>query len=57
MKILVTGADGFLGWHTRARLSCLTEHEVVPVGRETWADLPGLAEGADAILHLSLIHI
>ena len=56
MKILVTGADGFLGWHTRARLSCLTEHEVVPVGRETWADLPGLAEGADAILHLAAMN-
>ena len=37
MKILLTGADGFLGWHTRAA-GCTrsTDHEVVPVGRDDW---------------------
>ena len=34
----------------------MTEHEVVPVGRGNWADLPGLAEGADAILHLAAMN-
>ena len=32
MRVVVTGADGFLGWHTRVRLRALTDHEVVPVG-------------------------
>ena len=32
MKIVVTGAKGFLGWHLRCRLAALTDHEVVAVG-------------------------
>ena len=35
MKIVITGAHGFLGWHTRARLHTLTDHDVV-------ADVDGL---------------
>ena len=31
MKILLTGAHGFLGWHTRVRLRALTDHDVVLV--------------------------
>ncbi|MBA4084740.1 MAG: capsule biosynthesis protein CapF [Kytococcus sp.] len=53
MKILLTGARGFLGWHTRLRLHALTDHEVVPVGREEWADLPSLVYGADAVIHIA----
>ena len=53
MKILLTGAHGFLGWHTRVRLRALTDHEVVPVGRDEWADLPALAHGCDAVIHLA----
>lgn len=53
MRIVLTGADGFLGWHTRARLHALTDHEVVAVGRERWADLAVHAAGADAIIHVA----
>ncbi len=53
MKILLTGAHGFLGWHTRARLRALTDHEVVTVGREQWADLGKHTEGVDAIIHVA----
>ncbi len=53
MKILVTGSDGFLGWHTRCRLRALTNHEVVPVGRGRLPVLSDLARDADAILHLA----
>ncbi len=53
MKLLLTGAAGFLGWHTRARLRALTEHDVVAVDRADWADLRRLAHGADAIVHIA----
>lgn len=56
MRILVTGAAGFLGWHTRARLHALTEHEVVTVTRSTWARLPELMDGADAVIHCAGIN-
>jgi len=53
MNILLTGARGFLGWHTRARLRALTEHAVVAVGREQWAELALHAKGVDAIIHVA----
>lgn len=53
MKILLTGAAGFLGWHTRLRLQALTNHEVVPVTRADWPFLGDLIQGADAVLHLA----
>lgn len=53
MKIVLTGAGGFLGWHTRLRLHALTDHEVVPVTRTTWTDLPRLVAEADAVIHLA----
>lgn len=53
MRVLLTGAAGFLGWHTRARLHALTEHEVVAVGRGEWGHLGTLAEGVDAIVHVA----
>lgn len=53
MKILLTGAHGFLGWHTRARLRALGAHEVVPVGRDQWTELPRLVHGVDAVLHVA----
>lgn len=53
MKIVVTGAAGFLGWHTRCRLHAYTDHDVVPVGRGNGDSLPDLVEDADAILHLA----
>lgn len=53
MKVVVTGADGFLGWHLRCRLAALTDHEVVPVGRAEFGELDRLAADADAIVHLA----
>ncbi|MDA8438546.1 MAG: NAD-dependent epimerase/dehydratase family protein [Propionibacterium sp.] len=53
MRIAVTGADGFLGWHTRVRLRALTDHDVIPVGRDHWAGLPDVVRSADAVLHLA----
>lgn len=53
MKVLLTGADGFLGWHTRTRLQALTDHHVVAVGRRQWPDLADLVDGADAVIHLA----
>ena len=53
MRVVVTGADGFLGWHTRLRLLALTDHEVVPVSRATWGGLGDALRGADAVVHLA----
>lgn len=56
MKIVITGADGFLGWHLRCRLHALTEHEVIAVGLEDWENLDRLASDAEAIIHLAGIN-
>ena len=53
MKVLLTGSDGFLGWHTRVRLRALTAHEVVVANRRCWSDLRRLARGADAVIHIA----
>lgn len=53
MKVVLTGAGGFLGWHTRVRLHAQGQHEVVPVTRHTWEDLGSLLRGADAVIHLA----
>lgn len=53
MRIVLTGADGFLGWHARVRLRAITGHELVPVGRDNWAELPSLVADADAVVHLA----
>ena len=53
MKILLTGAAGFLGWHTRVRLRALTDHEVVAVDRDEWPDLARYAKGIDAVVHVA----
>lgn len=53
MKVLLTGADGFLGWHTRTRLFCHGEHQVVPVGLPEWDQLGELIQGCDAVIHLA----
>lgn len=53
MKIVVTGADGFLGWHLRVRAHAEGNHEVLPVSRENWADLPDLVASADAVVHIA----
>lgn len=53
MRIVITGASGFLGWHTRLRLGALTNHAVVPAGRAEWPDLPSLIRDADAVIHVA----
>lgn len=53
MKILLTGAGGFLGWHTRIRLHAQGEHEIIAVTRDTWADLPDHVAGAEAVVHIA----
>ncbi|MDO8119921.1 NAD-dependent epimerase/dehydratase family protein [Isoptericola sp. b490] len=53
MRILVTGAGGFLGWHTRVRLHARSQHDVVPVDRSAWPQLADLARGIDAIVHIA----
>jgi len=53
VKILLTGAEGFLGWHLRCRIHATTDHEVVPVGRADWDRLPSLVPGVDAVIHVA----
>lgn len=53
MRVLLTGAHGFLGWHTRLRLHALTDHEILPVGRDGWSRLPDLMAATDAVIHLA----
>lgn len=53
MKVVVTGAQGFLGWHTRVRLRALTDHEVVMAHRDNWDDLESIVAGADAVVHIA----
>ncbi|WP_322920498.1 polysaccharide biosynthesis C-terminal domain-containing protein [Nocardioides renjunii] len=53
MKILLTGAEGFLGWHLRCRVHATSEHEIVPVGRAEWDRLAELVAGADAVIHVA----
>ena len=56
MKIVITGAHGFLGWHTRARLHTLTDHDVVAIGRDDWDELQTHVADADAVMHLAGIN-
>jgi UDP-2-acetamido-2,6-beta-L-arabino-hexul-4-ose reductase len=53
MKVVLTGAAGFLGWHIRCLLHATTDHTVVPVARDTWARLPELVADADAVIHVA----
>lgn len=53
MRVVITGADGFVGWHTRVRMHATTEWDVVDVTQEAWTDLASLLEGADAVVHLA----
>jgi len=53
VRVLLTGSHGFLGWHTRARLRALTNHEVVLGDRTAWPQLKELARGVDAVIHLA----
>lgn len=56
MRVVVTGADGFLGWHTRVRLKTFTDHDVVAVPQDAWPHLTSLVAGADAVVHIAGIN-
>jgi UDP-2-acetamido-2,6-beta-L-arabino-hexul-4-ose reductase len=57
MKVLVTGANGFIGKNLKMHLQEKGGFEVVPFTREhTEQDLPGLLEGVDWIVHLAGIN-
>ncbi|WP_330476577.1 polysaccharide biosynthesis C-terminal domain-containing protein [Terrabacter sp. C0L_2] len=53
MKVVVTGADGFLGWHLRVRAHAEGIHELLPAQRDNWAELASLVKSADAIVHIA----
>lgn len=53
MRILLTGADGFLGWHLRCRVHATTDHQLVPVGRAEWGRLADLVADVDAVIHVA----
>ena len=53
MRVVLTGADGFLGWHTRVLLRALGDHDVVTVGRADWHRLGSLLRDADAVIHVA----
>lgn len=56
MRIGVTGASGFLGWHLRALLHAHDEHTVVPIARDAFDDRTRLRDqvaGCDVIVHLA----
>jgi UDP-2-acetamido-2,6-beta-L-arabino-hexul-4-ose reductase len=53
MKIVITGGNGFLGWHLRARLRARTCHDVVALGRREFSRLAAEVRGADAVVHLA----
>lgn len=53
MRVLLTGAHGFLGWHTRLRLDALTDHDVIPIGRDGFSDLSELCASVDAVIHIA----
>lgn len=53
MRVAITGAHGFLGWHTRVLLRTLTGHDVVAVGRDEWPRLTEMLDGVDAVIHIA----
>jgi UDP-2-acetamido-2,6-beta-L-arabino-hexul-4-ose reductase len=55
-RIAITGAGGFLGWHTAARLRALSPSSGVLLTRPDFADAAALSarlEDVDAIIHLA----
>ena len=57
MKVLITGADGFVGKNLRAHFAERKADEVVCFTRaNTEAELPGLLEGVEFVFHLAGIN-
>jgi len=56
MKVAITGAHGFLGWHTACRLQAVHGIEPVRIGRDDFVDpdrLGHVLNDVDAVLHLA----
>ncbi|MGL5406006.1 MAG: NAD-dependent epimerase/dehydratase family protein [Propionibacteriaceae bacterium] len=57
MRIAVTGAAGFLGWHIRTRLHALhPDIELVSIDLPEWPQLSDQLAGCDAVIHLAGIN-
>ena len=55
-RVALTGARGFLGWHTACRLRAMHGIEPVLVGRDVFADPGALRralDGVDTVVHLA----
>jgi len=50
MRVVTTGADGFLGWH-RSAYAGAQRPRVIPVDLAKWDSLGELVGSADAVLH------
>ena len=56
MRIAITGAHGFVGWHTRCALKAHSIHDVIEIDRDLMSDpmrLSAAIRNVDAILHLA----
>ena len=56
IRLGITGADGFLGWHLRAFLHSVPDVKVIAAGRAAFSDperLRHFAGSVDAIVHLA----
>jgi len=57
VRVAVTGADGFLGWHLQVRAKALRpDLEIVPVAQADWTRLAELLTGVDAVIHVAGIN-
>jgi UDP-2-acetamido-2,6-beta-L-arabino-hexul-4-ose reductase len=57
VKVALTGADGFLGWHLQVRVKALRpDLEIVPVAQADWPRLAELLTGVDAVIHVAGIN-
>ena len=59
LRIGITGANGFLGWHLRAQLHSRKDIQVTTADRATFADpekLRAFVSGVDAIAHIAGVH-
>lgn len=55
-KVVVTGSNGLVGWHTRCRLSTNANYEVVALNREQFSNddcLNQAVENSHAVFHLA----
>ena len=57
-RVVVTGAAGFMGWHTQVRLHALGGFKVIPIVREDFAEkaLEQAVTDADVVIHLAGIN-